>query len=106
MHHCPKCGKELGLKDQRGVTDHPKARRLKALAFIVTWWWVGLLTVAFLVICFMPADRIGPDRGIGWMVAFLPFIPGFTLHVASWFFPRVRIWFCADCQHRCEQSLE
>ena len=105
MHHCPKCGKELGMKDQRDVVDHPKARLLKSLTFPVTWWWIALLAVALAIVAFRPAGNGLPERGIGWMIAFLPFIPGFLIHVASWCYPRMRTWSCSDCGHRSEQVL-
>ena len=106
MHQCPKCGKELGMEDQRDVTDHPRARRLKSLALPVTWWWIGIITVVFAILAFQPAGNGLPERGIGWMVAFLPFIPGFLIHVASWNFPKMRIWSCSQCGHRSEQELK
>jgi hypothetical protein len=31
------------------------------------------------------------------MIAYLPFIPGFLLHVMSWFFPKMRKWTCHQC---------
>ena len=106
MHRCLICGKELGLEDQRGVVDHPKARRLKSLTMPVTWWWVGLLAVLFLILSLQPAGYGPPDRGLGWMVACLPFIPGFLIHVSSWAFPRMRVWSCSSCGHRSEQVLK
>ena len=94
------------MEDQRGVADHPMAKRLKSLTLPVTWWWIGILTVVFSVVAFMPAGNGTAQRGIGWMVAFLPFIPGFLIHVASWIYPRMRVWSCSKCGLGSEQELK
>lgn len=107
MHRCPKCEKELGLNDQRGVVDHPKAKRLKSLTLPVTWCWLGILALVFGVLLLLPADKsFLPGRGFGWMIAFLPLIPGFILHIASWEYPMMRVWNCSSCGHRSEQELK
>ena len=75
---------------------HPQAQRLQDQSFAITGWWTLFVCTIFLMsIVLLPSGMIG--RGMGWMLIFLPALPGFTIFFLVKCFPRYRVTRCPFC---------
>jgi hypothetical protein len=96
---CPACERPIPLVGRDEVIRHPFAQRLQDSSFAITGWWIVLVGVVF-AISLVLLDAGVIDRGMGWMLLFLPPLPGFTIFFVVRCFPRYRVTQCPYCGFR------
>ena len=75
---------------------HPQAQRLQDQSFAITGWWTLLVGFLF-VLSLLGSDGL-VGRGTGWMLVFLPALPGMMIFFVVKCFPRYRVTRCPFCR--------
>jgi len=83
-------------------------RKIEELVFPVTAWWSAIFVTSMVLVAtfYRPPGNSTLERGFGWFIAYMPFIPGGILTIISWFFPHVRIYHCRHCSLETEVLLK